>query len=139
VTIASGEILTVTARPVKVAEVPTTPTTAATPAPSPSVGLPVIHVNGYWTFVPGREATGNPVPLLVHTEAFNTGDAGAREVKVAASFWYQGRMVCWHTVYLGTLAAGGHDTTDTLVSCTLPSGFSGRELELQFGDPAVTG
>jgi hypothetical protein len=114
----------------------TQPVTAAATTPQP--GGPQIHVDGYWTYPQGRSTSTNPVPLLVHTEAFNVGTSGAREVTASADFWYQGRMVCWNTVYLGTLAAGGHVSTDTLVSCTLPSSFADPDLEVRFENVAVT-
>jgi hypothetical protein len=117
----------------------TLPVTFA-PAPCPTVrpGLPQIHVDGYWTYPQGREGTANPVALLVHTDAFNVGNTGAREVTVSADFYYAGRGVCWNTIYLGTLPAGGHVAKDTMVSCTLPSGLSSPDLTVRFENLVVT-
>jgi hypothetical protein len=80
----------------------------------------------------------NPVSLLVHTEAFNVGSADAREVTVVANFYYETRLVCWNTMYLGTLQAGGHSSKDTMVSCTLPTPISSQNLAVQFDDLVVT-
>jgi hypothetical protein len=113
-------------------------TFAPTTGPTVRPDLPQIHVDGYWTYPQGRDSTANPVALLVHTDAFNVGNTGAREVTVAANFWYQGRMVCWNTVYLGTLAPGGHVFRDSLVSCTLPSGFTSQDLTVRFENLVVT-
>jgi hypothetical protein len=127
----------ITSVPATILPVSTAPPQTVTITPSPPGG-PQIHVDGYWTYPQGRFTSTNPVPLLVHTEAFNTGPSAAREVTASADFWYQGRMVCWDTVYLGTLAAGGHVSTDTLVSCTLPSSFTDPDLEVRFENVAVT-
>jgi PEGA domain len=115
----------------------TLPVTAV-PAATATEGVPQIHVDGYWTYPPGTGSTGNPVPLIVHTEAFNVGPADAREVTVSANFYYEGRMVCWNTVYLGTLAAGGHVSRDSMVSCTLPSSLTGTDLVVRFENVVVT-
>jgi hypothetical protein len=115
----------------------TLPVTVA-PAASAPEGLPQIHVDGYWTYPPGMSGTTNPVPLIVHTEAFNVGSADAREVTASANFYYEGRMVCWNTVYLGTLAAGGHVSRDSMVSCTLPSSLTGPDLDVRFENVVVT-
>ncbi len=98
---------------------------------------PEIHVEGYWEYPQGRVTTENPIPLIVHTEAFNTGAAGAREVSVSANFYYQGRMACWNTLSLGTLAGGGHVSRDSIVSCTLPLPISEENLELKFENIAI--
>lgn len=113
-------------------------TSATTTVPAAGEDLPEIHVDGYWTYPQGRSSTSNPVPLVVHMEAFNVGTADAREVTASANFYYGGRMVCWNTVYLGTLAAGGHVSRDTMVSCTLPSQLSDPDLEVRFENVAVT-
>lgn len=98
---------------------------------------PQIHVNGYWTYPPiaGSE---NPVPLLVHTEAFNVGTTNAREVMVDAMLSYQGRNLCWDEVYLGTLDAGGHVATDTMISCNLPSQLTSSDLVVRYQNVQVT-
>lgn len=113
-------------------------TFAPTAGPQPRGDLPQIHIDGYWTYPQGRDTTTNPVPLLVHTDAFNVGMTGAREVTVSANFWYQGRMICWDSIYLGTLPAGGQVSRDSHVTCTLPSGFSGQGLDVRFENLIVT-
>jgi hypothetical protein len=116
--------------------VPIPATLPVTFAPAKSVtpppGTPQIHVDGYWTYPPGTDTTTNPVLLLVHTEAFNVGSGDAREVTVSANLWYDGRMVCWNTVYLGTLSSGGHVARDSMVSCTLPSPLNSADLSIRF-------
>lgn len=99
--------------------------------------VPEIHVDGYWEYPQGRVATENPVPLVVHTEAFNTGTEGARVVSVSVNFYYRGRMACWNTISLGTLAPGGHVSRENLVSCTLPLPISEESLELKFENIAI--
>lgn len=136
ITVAAGEETAVTAglTPLPV----TLPVTFATPAPAAvPTGIPQIHVDGYWTYPQGRTAKENPVPLLVHTEAFNVGTADAREVTVSANFRYEGHEVCWSTIYLGTLAAGGHVSRDSLVSCTLPWPYTDAGLDVRFEDLVV--
>jgi hypothetical protein len=113
------------------------PVTVATTTTPPG-DLPQVRVDGFWTHPQGRSGTANPVPLAVHTEAFNAGSVDAREVTVSANFYYEGRMVCWNTVYLGTLAAGGHVSRDSLFSCTLPSPMADQDLEVRFGNVVVT-
>jgi len=124
-----------------VAMLDATDDTLSIPVPTTSAvkAEPQIHTDGYWTYPQGRETTENPVPLIVHTEAFNTGSAGAKIVTVSANFYYQGRMICWNTLYLGSLAAGGHVSRDSLVSCTLPSQLSDTSFELRFENIIVTG
>lgn len=107
------------------------PVMTVVPAASPDA-LPEIHVDGYWEYPQGRVTTENPVPLVIHTEAFNTGASGARSVSVSANFYYQERMVCWNTLSLGSLAAGGHVSRDCLVTFTLPLPVSDKNLELMF-------
>ncbi|MDD4137940.1 MAG: PEGA domain-containing protein [Methanoregula sp.] len=135
VAVTKGTTAPIQARLVSIPD--TLPVTFATAA-IPEAGLPQIHVDGYWTYPEGRSSTENPVPLVVHTEAFNVGSAGAREVQASANFYYEGRMVCWNTVYLGTLFAGGHVSRDTMVSCTLPSPLSDQALEVRFENVVVT-
>lgn len=115
----------------------TLPITLATTVVPPD-NLPQIHVDGYWTYPQGRSSTANPVPLVVHTEAFNVGSAGAREVTASANFYYEGRMICRDTVYLGTIFSGGHVSRDNLVSCTLPSPMADQNLEVRFENIVVT-
>ena len=102
-----------------------------------SQASPEIHVDGYWEYPQGRVITENPVPLVVHAEAFNTGAADARVVSVSANFYYQGRMACWNTLSLGTLTAGGHVSRESLVTCTLPLPISEESLELKFENIAI--
>jgi hypothetical protein len=110
-------------------------TFAATTVPSEE--HPQLHVDGYWLYPQVRSSTANPVLLSVHTEAFNTGYADAREVTVSANFYYQGRLACWNSVYLGTLAAGGHVSRDNLFSCTLPSPLTDADLAVRFENLTV--
>jgi len=58
-------------------------------------------------------------------------------VTVSANFYYDGRMICWNTVYLGTLAAGGHVSRDNQFSCTLPSSMSDQDLEVRFENVVI--
>ena len=109
--------------------------TAAIPAAQR--GVPEIHIDGYWTWPQGVRSTESPVPILVHAEGFNVGDADAREVTASANLYYGGRQVCWKTVYLGTLSAGGHVTTDTMISCPLPSGLNSGDLTIRFENVVV--
>ncbi len=89
-------------------------------------------MDGYWEYPQGRVTTENPVPLVVHIEAFNTGSVTASDVTVSANFYCRGRMVCWSTVDLGTLAGGGHVSRDSLVSCSLPQPITESSLDLKF-------
>nr|WP_319375832.1 PEGA domain-containing protein [uncultured Methanoregula sp.] len=137
VTVTKGSSGTVAARLAEIPAIPTaTVTTTATPEAKKS--LAEIHVDGYWTYPGGRTGTTNPVPLIVHTEAFNVGSGDAREVTVAANFYYHSRMICWSTLYLGTLAAGSHVAKDSMVSCPLPSGLEDTDLAVRFENIAVT-
>lgn len=102
-------------------------------------GVPEISIDGYWTYPQGiSSSTESPVPLLVHADGFNVGDADAREVTVSANLYYGGHEICWKTVYLGTLKAGGHVTTDTMVSCPLPSNLNNGDLSIRFENVVVT-
>jgi hypothetical protein len=111
-------------------------TFAPAAAPTASGALPQIHVDGYWT-LPPSSATAGPSSVLVHTDGFNVGYADAREVTVSANLYYNGREICWDTVYLGTLKAGSHIAKDTMVSCTLPSGLSSQDLVVRFENVIV--
>jgi hypothetical protein len=120
--------------------IPTTLPVTFAPTASPTVrpDLPQIHVDGYWTYPPERgSTTTNPVLLLVHAEAFNVGYADAREVTVSANLYHDGRMVCWNTIYLGTLKAGGHLARDSMVSCTLPLPINSPDLTIRFENLVV--
>jgi hypothetical protein len=105
---------------------------------TPQGDFPQIRVDGYWTYPQGRDTTTNPVALIVHTEAFNVGTKDAREVMVSANIYNGGRMVCWNTVFLGTLTAGSHVSRDSMVTCTLPSPRSDADLVVRFGNLVVT-
>ena len=136
-TVSTGSTTTVSATLLPVPAI--LPVTFATTAiPEVRHDIPQIHVDGYWTFPPGTDTTTNPVPLLVHTEAFNVGSTDARVVTVSANFYYNSRMVCWNTIYLGTLSAGGHVARDSMVSCTLPSGLNSPDLSVRFENLVVT-
>lgn len=136
VTVAKGAVSTIAVVLTKtVTTMPVTIVTTVTPVATKNV--PQIHVDGYWTFPPSP-ATAPPYLLIVHTEGFNVGTADAREVTVIASLSYEGRQVCSDTVYLGTLKAGGHVSTDTMVSCTLPTGFSSPDVTIKFDNVVVT-
>jgi PEGA domain len=138
VTVKAGSMLNVSAT---LAAIPATamPVIHATAViPTVQRGYPEIHIDGYWTYPQGiSSSTESPVPLLVHADGFNVGDADAREVTASANLYYHGREVCWKTVYLGTLKAGGHVTTDTMVSCTLPSGLNSGDLTIRFENVVV--
>ena len=139
VTVKAGSMLNVSAA---LAAIPATamPVTFATASiPTVQRGYPEIHIDGYWTYPQGAgSSTESPVPLLVHANAFNVGDADAREVTASAKLYYGGHEVCWKTVYLGTLKAGGHVTTDTMISCPLPPGLSSGDLTIRFDNVVVT-
>jgi hypothetical protein len=124
--------------PVTLVSIPVTlPVTfTTTRQPAAAADLPQIHIDGYWTYPPAA-GTGNPVPLLVHVDGFNVGKADAREVTVSGNLYYQGRQICWNTIYLGTLKAGGHVVKDTMVSCTLPSGLNTPDLTIRFENAVV--
>lgn len=131
---------------IQVTSVPATLVSTQSPLPvtfvtttgtTPPADIPQIHVDGYWTFPQTTDTTTNPRPLLVHTESFNVGSADAREVTVAANFYYNDHMVCWNTIYLGTLTSGGHVAKDSMVSCTLPSPLNSQDLVVRFEELVV--
>lgn len=138
VTVGAGSMVNISAALVAIpaTAMPVTFKPAAVPTLRP--GSPEIHIDGYWTYPQGVRSTESPVPILVHAEGFNVGDADAREVTVSAKLYYGGHEICWRTVYLGTLKAGGHVTTDTMVSCPLPPYISSGDLTLRFGNVVVT-
>jgi hypothetical protein len=138
VRVKAGSMLNVS---VMLTALPTTamPVTSATAAiPAAQRGFPEIHIDGYWTYSQGVRGTESPVPLLVHADSFNVGDADARIVTASANLYYGGRQICWKTVYLGTLKAGGHVATDTMVSCPLPSNLNSGDLTIRFENVVVT-
>lgn len=116
------------------------PVTFATAViPTAQKGSPDIHIDGYWTYPPGISgSTENPVPLIIHADGFNIGYADARVVTASANLYYGGRQVCWKTVYFGTLKAGDHVTTDTMVSCPLPSNLKSADLTIRFENIVVS-
>jgi len=133
---AGGQPQTITAELIPTEESLPVMTVVLAVSPDP---LPEIHVDGYWEYPQGRVITENPIPLVIHTEAFNTGSATASEVMVSANMYYKGRMICWNTIYLGTLPGGGHVSRDSLVSCTLPLPVSEESIELKFENTRITG
>lgn len=138
VTVIKGRALNIS---VTLAGIPTTqPVTFATAvSPTAKRDLPQIRVDGYWTYPQGFSGIAStPASLLVHADAFNVGYADAREVTVSANLYYEGRQICWNTVYLGTLTAGGHVSKDTMVTCPVPSGISSPDLVVRFENIIVT-
>jgi hypothetical protein len=118
----------------------TVPVTFATPVTLiEKKGYPDIHIDGYWTYPPGVSgSTENPVPLLIHADGFNVGDTDARVVTASANLYYGGRQICWKTVYFGTMKAGGHVTTDTMISCSLPSNLKSADLTIRFENIVIS-
>ena len=137
VTVTAGNVATVSAI---LTSIPATQPVifVTTTSPSPPGDRPRIHVDGYWTAPQGISDTSGPAWLLVHADGFNVGYADAREVTVSANLYYEGRQICWNTVYLGTLKAGDHVTKDTMISCTLPSLFRSSDLVVRFENIIVT-
>ncbi len=137
VTVTAGSTVTL---PIQLNEAPAAPPVTVTPTIRPAipVGIPQVHIDGYWAYPEERgSTTTNPVRLLVHTEAFNVGSGDAREVTVSANFYLDGRMICWNTIYLGTLPAGGHTARDSMVTCSLPSTFDSPDLTVRFENIAI--
>lgn len=139
VTVKAGSMVNISAT---LFALPTTaiPVTFATVTiPTLKRSVPEIHIDGYWTYPQGvSSSTAGPVPLIVHTDGFNVGDVDAREVTVSANLYYGGHEICWKTVYLGTLKAGGHVSTDTMVSCPLPSNRNSGDVTIRFENVVVT-
>jgi hypothetical protein len=98
--------------------------------------VPQIHIDGYWTW-PATRSNTNPEPLLVHVEGANVGYADAREVTTSANMYLDGRQICWTSVYLGTIQAGGHVTVDTMISCPLPSDANSQNLKIEFENVVI--
>jgi hypothetical protein len=134
VSIVPAEPVTVTA--VLVRAVTTMPVTIATVAEPAVRNTPQIHVDGYWSWPQAQRVT-SPSQVLIHVDAFNVGEADAREVTVGANLYYRGRMVCWNTIYLGTLRSGDHLARDAMVSCTLPSPLDEPDLVVRFENVVV--
>jgi len=137
VNVTGGETTIAAVVLVKSAETMPVTVRTTTPVPRATTIVPQIHVSGYWTYPPSA-GTENPVPLIVHTEAFNVGTTGAREVTVNAMLTYQGRTLCWDTVFLGTLQSGGHIATETMIPCSLPSGMKSADLTIRYQNVVVT-
>jgi len=139
VTVRAGSIanVSVTLNAIPVTAMPVTFATVTIPAVQR--GQPEIHIDGYWTYPQGAgSSTENPVPILIHADGFNVGDADARVVTASANLYYAGHQVCWKTVYFGTLKAGGHVATDTMVSCSLPSNIKSGDVTIRFENVVVT-
>jgi hypothetical protein len=139
VSVKAGSMLNVSAT---LSAIPSTamPVTFVSAAiPAVQQGYPEIHIDGYWTYPQGvGSSTENPVPLLVHADGFNVGDGDAREVTASATLYYGGHQLCWRKVYFGTLKAGGHVTTENMVSCPLPPGLKTGDLTIRFENVVVT-
>ena len=138
VTVSAGSMANVSAMLVAIPTTAMPVTFRPTTIPTVEGGVPEIHIDGYWTYLQGGSSTESLVPLLVHTESFNVGDADAREVTVSANLYYGGHEICWKTVYLGSLKAGGHVTTDTMLSCPLPSNLNSGDVTIRFENVVVT-
>ena len=139
VTVKAGGMLDISATLVAIPATAMPVTYATAPVPTIQQDGPEIYIDGYWAYPQGISgSTASPVPLLVHTEGFNVGDADAREVTVSANLYYVGHEICWKTIYLGTLKAGGHVTTDTMISCPLPSNLNSGDLTIRFENGVVT-
>jgi PEGA domain len=139
VTINTGSMANVSAtlNAIPATALPVTFSTVTIPTLRP--GYPEIHIEGYWSWPQGiSSSTENPVPILVHADGFNVGDADARVVTASANLYYGGHQVCWKTVYFGTLKAGGHVSTDSMVTCSLPSNIKSGDLTIRFENVAVT-
>ena len=117
-------------------QTPAIVTPQATATAKEKTAVPEIHIDGYWTY-PSVGSRSNPVSLLIHTEGANVGTAGAREVTTSANLYYNGRQICWTRIYLGTIAAGGHVSKDTMVSCTLPTDADSTNLKIKFENSIV--
>lgn len=139
VTVRAGSIANVSAT-LNAIPVTAMPVTFATETiPAVQRGQPEIHIDGYWTYPQGvGSSTENPLPILIHADGFNVGDADARVVTASANLYYAGHQVCWKTVYFGTLKAGGHVSTDTMVSCSLPSNIKSGDVTIRFENVVVT-
>jgi hypothetical protein len=98
--------------------------------------VPQIHIDGYWTWPAIRYKT-SPEPVLVHVEGSNVGYGDAREVTTSANMYYEGRQICWTSVYLGTIKAGEHVTVDTMMSCSLPSDENTQNLKIAFENVVI--
>jgi hypothetical protein len=117
----------------------TTTVTTSVPVTSITVikkDIPQIHIDGYWTW-PSVRSTTNPESILVHVEGANVGYADAREVTTSANMYLDGRQICWTSVYLGTIQAGGHVTVDTMISCSLPADVNSQNVKIAFENVVI--
>jgi hypothetical protein len=135
ITVISGNTTSVstTLVPVLTSVTATSQVTAAMPAKK---DVPQIHIDGYWTWPAIRYKT-NPEPVLVHVEGSNVGYADAREVTTSANMYFEGRQICWTSVYLGTIKAGERVTVDTMMSCSLPSDENTQDVKIAFENVVI--
>jgi hypothetical protein len=136
ITVNSGTIVSLS--PILVPFESTAPTIVPTFTPSVTkITTPEIHVDGFWTY-PAVRSYSNPVPLLVHAEGDNVGNGEARIVTSSANMYYNDQQLCWVKVYFGSIEAGGHATTDTVMYCSLPAGADDHDLVIKFENVVVT-
>jgi hypothetical protein len=136
ITVISGT--TESLSPVLVPFAATIPTIVPTFTPSVTKKVaPEIHVDGYWTY-PAVRGYSNPISLLVHAEGDNVGTGDARIVTSSANLYYNDQQLCWVKVYFGTIKAGGHATTDTMMFCSLPAGADDHDFVIKFENVVVT-
>ncbi len=74
----------------------------------------------------------------MHAEGDNVGTGDARIVTSSANLYYNDQQLCWVKVYFGTIKAGGHATTDTMMFCSLPAGADDHDLVIKFENVVVT-
>jgi hypothetical protein len=126
--------------PVSTTLVPVLTSVTATPQVTITIpakkDVPQIHIDGYWTWPAIRYKT-SPEPVLVHVEGSNVGYGDAREVTTSANMYYEGRQICWTSVYLGTIKAGEHVTVDTMMSCSLPSDENTQNVKIAFENVVI--
>jgi hypothetical protein len=136
ITVISGT--TVSLSPVLMPSADTIPPLVPTFTPSVTKKTaPEIHVDGFWTY-PAVRSYSNPVSLLVHAEGDNVGTADARIVTSSANMYYNDQQLCWVKIYFGTIKAGGHATTDTMMYCSLPAGADDHDFVIKFENVIVT-
>lgn len=136
ITVTSGNTASVSPSLVPVAASIPTIVPTFTPSVTKKVA-PEIHVDGYWTY-PAVRSYSNPVSLLVHAEGDNVGNGDARIVTSSANLYYNDQQLCWVKVYFGTIKAGGHATTDTMMFCSLPAGAEDHDFIIKFENVVVT-
>lgn len=135
ITVMSGNITSVSTT-----LVPVLTTVTATPQVTVTIpakkDVPQIHIEGYWTWPAIRYKT-SPEPVLVHVEGSNVGYGDAREVTTSANMYFEGRQICWTSVYLGTIKAGEHVTVDTMMSCSLPPDENTQNVKIAFENVVI--